>query len=140
MSSATSRPQVALGTRGETRRLLREVERAARYGELRRWRKDWVTIGNVRCYAWVPSSEEETRKADDEDMETEGAAGASTDDGASALGRQQPSQLPNEPEIEAQSDALVTDSVSFKVEEAFRARSPADVSDGVMGSDLVDHP
>jgi len=73
MSSTVVRPQASLGTRGETRRLMREVERAARYGELRRWRKEWVTIGNVRCYAWVHITEEETTKPEENGSERETA-------------------------------------------------------------------
>ncbi|KAK4534903.1 hypothetical protein CDCA_CDCA03G0928 [Cyanidium caldarium] len=58
---------MSLGTRGETRRVLREVERASQVGDSRKWRRQWITVGNVRCYAWEPVDEPEEPEEEDDD-------------------------------------------------------------------------
>jgi hypothetical protein len=122
---------MVLGTRGETRRFLREAERAARFGELRRWRKDLVTIGNVRCKTWAPVAEEENDKAEDETMDTEESLGTSSDHVALAKTQRNDSQVSTEPDAETSgAEKSASGTESSKGERIDSSRSIAGLENG----------
>ena len=91
---------MSLGTRGETRRVLREVERASRVGDSRKWRRQWITVGNVRCYAWAPVDEPEEPEEEDAD----GTARTET-------GADRPSESPVEQRQSAEASAGAPDTL-----------------------------